>query len=116
MHFLFQTPNCMFQGNCIVDVRTRRFCPHCRLKKCFNMGMKKEMILGRCKSIFVISVDYLYELRHEKTCFLHKRKQRCRPAERLKFKTSSHLLLYSPVYVGCGRKPRTQVFSPLRLI
>ena len=59
MHFLFQTPNCMFQGNCIVDVRTRRFCPHCRLKKCFNMGMKKEMILGRCKSIFVISVDYM---------------------------------------------------------
>ncbi|GAB1607658.1 nuclear hormone receptor HR96-like [Argonauta hians] len=36
---------CLFQGNCVIDVRTRRFCPHCRLQKCFSVGMKKDMIL-----------------------------------------------------------------------
>ncbi|XP_029649686.1 nuclear hormone receptor HR96 isoform X2 [Octopus sinensis] len=36
---------CLFQGNCAIDVRTRRFCPHCRLQKCFSVGMKKDMIL-----------------------------------------------------------------------
>ncbi|XP_064604022.1 nuclear hormone receptor HR96-like isoform X2 [Liolophura sinensis] len=36
---------CLFQGNCDITVKTRRFCPHCRLMKCFNMGMKKDMIL-----------------------------------------------------------------------
>ncbi|KAK3095579.1 hypothetical protein FSP39_016294 [Pinctada imbricata] len=38
-------PKCLFQNNCSIDIRTRRFCPHCRLKKCFDIGMKKEMIL-----------------------------------------------------------------------
>ncbi|XP_067657020.1 vitamin D3 receptor B-like [Haliotis asinina] len=36
---------CLFQGNCAIDVRTRRFCPYCRLKKCFEIGMKSDMIL-----------------------------------------------------------------------
>ncbi|XP_052100411.1 nuclear hormone receptor HR96-like isoform X2 [Mytilus californianus] len=40
-----QTTKCLFQGNCFIDIRTRRFCPHCRLKKCFDIGMRKEMIL-----------------------------------------------------------------------
>uniref|UniRef100_K1QYV8 Nuclear hormone receptor HR96 n=1 Tax=Magallana gigas TaxID=29159 RepID=K1QYV8_MAGGI len=40
-------PKCLFQNDCLIDVRTRRFCPHCRLRRCFEVGMKKEMILGR---------------------------------------------------------------------
>lgn len=40
-----KSTRCLFQGNCVIDVRTRRFCPHCRLQKCFNVGMKKDMIL-----------------------------------------------------------------------
>lgn len=36
---------CLFQNDCLIDVRTRRFCPHCRLRRCFEVGMKKEMIL-----------------------------------------------------------------------
>lgn len=39
------TAACLFQGNCQIDTRTRRFCPHCRLVKCYTVGMKKDMIL-----------------------------------------------------------------------
>ncbi|XP_033756076.1 nuclear hormone receptor HR96-like [Pecten maximus] len=40
-----QSLKCLFQGNCSIDVRTRRFCPFCRLDKCYQIGMKREMIL-----------------------------------------------------------------------
>ncbi|XP_069139037.1 vitamin D3 receptor B-like isoform X2 [Argopecten irradians] len=40
-----QSLKCLFQGNCSIDVRTRRFCPFCRLNKCYQIGMKREMIL-----------------------------------------------------------------------
>ncbi|XP_021363677.1 nuclear hormone receptor HR96-like isoform X1 [Mizuhopecten yessoensis] len=40
-----QSLKCLFQGNCSIDVRTRRFCPYCRLNKCNQIGMKREMIL-----------------------------------------------------------------------
>ncbi|KAK7110450.1 vitamin D3 receptor-like isoform X2 [Littorina saxatilis] len=36
---------CLFKGNCVIDLRTRRFCPACRIKKCFEIGMKRDMIL-----------------------------------------------------------------------
>ncbi|CAG2173965.1 unnamed protein product [Oppiella nova] len=37
---------CPFDGNCKIDLVTRRFCQRCRLKKCFDIGMKKEWILS----------------------------------------------------------------------
>ncbi|CAG5116546.1 unnamed protein product, partial [Candidula unifasciata] len=36
---------CSFEGNCKMDPHTRKFCSGCRLRKCFNIGMKKEWIL-----------------------------------------------------------------------
>ncbi|CAG2166177.1 unnamed protein product [Oppiella nova] len=36
---------CEFNDNCKIDVYTRRFCIKCRLQKCLDIGMKKEMIL-----------------------------------------------------------------------
>ena len=32
---------CPFKGCCKINMITRRFCTHCRLKKCFQVGMKK---------------------------------------------------------------------------
>ncbi|XP_064631107.1 nuclear hormone receptor HR96-like isoform X2 [Lineus longissimus] len=37
---------CMFSGTCKLDINTRRFCSFCRLSKCLEIGMKKDMILG----------------------------------------------------------------------
>lgn len=36
---------CLFDGQCKIDINTRRFCPYCRLKKCLSAGMKKHLIL-----------------------------------------------------------------------
>lgn len=33
-------------GNCTINILTRRDCSYCRLRKCFQMGMKKELILS----------------------------------------------------------------------
>ncbi|KAL8587037.1 hypothetical protein ACOMHN_023427 [Nucella lapillus] len=40
---------CLFNGKCVIDLRTRRFCPACRINKCFRIGMKKEMILDEAE-------------------------------------------------------------------
>ncbi|XP_054153123.1 nuclear hormone receptor HR96-like isoform X2 [Oppia nitens] len=37
---------CHFDDNCHIDVLTRRFCKKCRLRKCFDIGMKKDWILS----------------------------------------------------------------------
>lgn len=37
---------CPFNGNCEISTVTRRFCQKCRLKKCFDIGMKKENIMS----------------------------------------------------------------------
>ncbi|XP_076470016.1 nuclear hormone receptor family member nhr-8-like [Babylonia areolata] len=36
---------CLFKGECPIDVKTRRFCPACRLAKCFSVGMQADLIL-----------------------------------------------------------------------
>ncbi|PAA48448.1 hypothetical protein BOX15_Mlig019421g30 [Macrostomum lignano] len=37
-------PACMFTQNCSVTVATRRFCTHCRLQKCIQVGMRPELV------------------------------------------------------------------------
>ncbi|XP_067938188.1 vitamin D3 receptor-like isoform X2 [Watersipora subatra] len=36
---------CPYDEHCKMDVSNRRFCKRCRLKKCFDIGMRKEYIL-----------------------------------------------------------------------
>ncbi|XP_019488662.1 PREDICTED: nuclear receptor subfamily 1 group I member 3 isoform X4 [Hipposideros armiger] len=38
--------SCPFAGSCKVNKAQRRHCPACRLRKCLDVGMKKEMILS----------------------------------------------------------------------
>lgn len=44
--YFLQQMKCLFDGQCKIDINTRRFCPFCRLKKCLDVGMKKHLILG----------------------------------------------------------------------
>ncbi|XP_073903755.1 nuclear receptor subfamily 1 group I member 3 isoform X2 [Castor canadensis] len=39
-------PTCSFAGSCEVSKTQRRHCPACRLRKCINAGMRKDMILS----------------------------------------------------------------------
>ncbi|XP_053311180.1 nuclear receptor subfamily 1 group I member 2 [Spea bombifrons] len=38
--------SCPFQNSCIINKNNRRHCQACRLKKCLDIGMKKEMIMS----------------------------------------------------------------------
>lgn len=45
MSCFFQSElKCRFTGCCEVNVRTRRQCTYCRLKKCFDIKMRKDWI------------------------------------------------------------------------
>ncbi|CAF0935528.1 unnamed protein product [Adineta ricciae] len=35
---------CRFSGSCVINIHTRRQCTYCRLKKCFDIKMRKEWI------------------------------------------------------------------------
>uniref|UniRef100_A0A0K0ELB2 Nuclear hormone receptor HR96 n=1 Tax=Strongyloides stercoralis TaxID=6248 RepID=A0A0K0ELB2_STRER len=35
---------CPFQGNCLININSRKNCQACRLKKCIDVGMKKDII------------------------------------------------------------------------
>ncbi|CAF3378263.1 unnamed protein product, partial [Rotaria sp. Silwood2] len=35
---------CRYSSSCIINVNTRRQCAYCRLKKCFNIKMRKDWI------------------------------------------------------------------------
>ncbi|CAF4476408.1 unnamed protein product [Rotaria sp. Silwood2] len=35
---------CRFDGNCVINMRNRRQCSYCRLKKCFDIKMRKDWI------------------------------------------------------------------------
>ncbi|UJR14812.1 hypothetical protein I4U23_001799 [Adineta vaga] len=35
---------CHFSGSCIINIHTRRQCTYCRLKKCFDIKMRKDWI------------------------------------------------------------------------
>ncbi|XP_053464158.1 nuclear receptor subfamily 1 group I member 3 isoform X4 [Nycticebus coucang] len=39
-------PTCLFAGSCEVSKAQRRHCPACRLQKCLDAGMRKDMILS----------------------------------------------------------------------
>ena len=41
--------NCPFNDNCELNRVTRKFCPKCRLRKCFTTGMVKEWILSEAE-------------------------------------------------------------------
>lgn len=55
--FLLQKIKCLFEGNCQINVNTRRFCSYCRLKQCFAAGMKKDLILGQLMLFVDSSMD-----------------------------------------------------------
>ncbi|KAH9407858.1 hypothetical protein TYRP_011503 [Tyrophagus putrescentiae] len=38
---------CLQGGSCDIDITTRKFCPRCRLDKCFSIGMRKELVMAR---------------------------------------------------------------------
>ncbi len=35
---------CRFTGSCVINSHTRRQCTYCRLKKCFDIKMRKDWI------------------------------------------------------------------------
>lgn len=59
VYMSIQSLQCVFDGNCSIDVRSRRLCSACRLKKCLDMGMKRQLILGK---IYIMSRGTVHHL------------------------------------------------------
>lgn len=53
---------CKLGGNCEMDTYTRRKCPHCRFKKCKEVGMLEE-----CKLFtFILHISWLHDTSHDR--------------------------------------------------
>ncbi|KAK7508740.1 hypothetical protein BaRGS_00000306 [Batillaria attramentaria] len=65
---------CAFEGKCEITVNTRRFCPACRLKKCFAIGMRADMILDEAER--KARMDKIAENRKKRQLALEASKQR----------------------------------------
>ena len=48
---------CEANGNCVMDLYTRRHCPACRLKKCLDVGMKPESEFW-CSNFFYFPAEF----------------------------------------------------------
>ncbi|CAG2100008.1 unnamed protein product [Medioppia subpectinata] len=64
-------PVCGFYGNCIIDVKSRKRCTNCRMKKCIQLGMKRAMKAPRilalikygCFEILMLRYSILYDIK-----------------------------------------------------
>ncbi|XP_076104424.1 vitamin D3 receptor-like isoform X2 [Mytilus galloprovincialis] len=63
---------CSFDGNCKLDTHTRKFCSGCRLKKCFDIGMRKDWILSDEQ----LAKRKTTTKPEKSVCITHKNKQR----------------------------------------
>ncbi|CAG2100421.1 unnamed protein product [Medioppia subpectinata] len=55
---------CIYDNNCAIDVLSRKFCRKCRLRKCFAIGMRKEMILSEDEK--TLRLDLIQENRRNR--------------------------------------------------
>ncbi|VDD75224.1 unnamed protein product [Mesocestoides corti] len=61
-------PPCLFNANCLIQVKTRRFCSPCRLAKCFAVGMRKSCIMGAFLTLTPCYVCPACTQAHESVC------------------------------------------------
>ncbi len=59
---------CRLSNSCKITFTTRRHCSACRLKKCFQQGMKKELIrsvkaINYARSVAIINLSQSHTLR-----------------------------------------------------
>ena len=48
-HVFLQEIRGRCEGKCEVTVESRSYCKRCRLAKCFNVGMNRDLILSKCR-------------------------------------------------------------------
>uniref|UniRef100_A0A8C5MJF5 Nuclear receptor subfamily 1 group I member 2 n=1 Tax=Leptobrachium leishanense TaxID=445787 RepID=A0A8C5MJF5_9ANUR len=59
--------SCPFQNSCVINRNNRRHCQACRLKKCLDIGMKKELIMSD-------------EAVEQRRALIKKKQQLCQPS------------------------------------
>ncbi|CAG2117771.1 unnamed protein product, partial [Medioppia subpectinata] len=60
----YESLNCIYDNNCTIDVLSRKHCRKCRLRKCFTIGMRKEMILSEDEK--TLRLDLIQENRRNR--------------------------------------------------